>query len=96
MIRLGHTLFYVGIGAICHALFVGSTFVASSAWTWAWLLAWPALLASLLLAGIVGVLAVAVVIGLCVVTYQHFRDKYRRNLRQKTINRMKHSSFYSS
>ena len=32
---------YLGIGAMLHALFVGSTFDWTSAWTFGWLLGWP-------------------------------------------------------
>lgn len=35
---------YLGVGALCHALVLGPTFDFGSAWTWAWLLAWPAAL----------------------------------------------------
>jgi hypothetical protein len=35
---------YLGIGALLHALFVGSHFDWSSAWTWGWLVAWPIML----------------------------------------------------
>lgn len=38
MIRIG---LYLGIGAICHLIFIGAQFDWSSAWTWVWLLGWP-------------------------------------------------------
>lgn len=33
---------YLGVGLLCHLLFVGSRFDWSSAWTWLWLVFWPA------------------------------------------------------
>lgn len=45
---------YLGMGALFHALFVGSRFDWSSAWTWGWLLGWPVGL--LITAGIVVVI----------------------------------------
>ena len=35
---------YLGIGAMLHALFVGSTFDWTSAWTFGWLFGWPIML----------------------------------------------------
>ena len=33
--------FYLGVGALLHALFIGPHFDWSSAWTWGLLLGWP-------------------------------------------------------
>lgn len=42
MIRsLRNTLIYFGIGALCHAVFVGSHFDSRSLLSWGWLCAWP-------------------------------------------------------
>lgn len=35
---------YLGIGAMFHAVFVGSQFDWQSAWTYGWLLGWPIML----------------------------------------------------
>lgn len=45
VITLVRLIIYFGIGAICHALFVGDQFVWTSSWTIAWLFAWPIMLA---------------------------------------------------
>ena len=42
--RLTRFAIYIGIGALCHAFFVGPVFDWSSAWTLAWLLVWPLML----------------------------------------------------
>lgn len=36
--------FYLGVGALCHAVFMGAHFDWASAWTWGWLLGWPAMM----------------------------------------------------
>jgi hypothetical protein len=41
---------YLGIGAMLHAVFVGSHFDWSSAWTFGWLLGWPIMMMGALLA----------------------------------------------
>lgn len=35
---------YLGMGAMLHALFIGSQFDWSSAWTFGWLFGWPIML----------------------------------------------------
>ena len=35
---------YLGVGTLCHLIFVGAHFDFSSAWTWLWLLGWPIML----------------------------------------------------
>jgi hypothetical protein len=51
---------YLGIGALCHALFVGSHFDWSSAWTYGWLFGWPAMI----FAAAWALMLVLIVIGL--------------------------------
>jgi hypothetical protein len=42
--RIVSLLIYLGIGAMCHALFLGARFHFNDAWTYAWLLGWPIML----------------------------------------------------
>jgi hypothetical protein len=44
MTRLMGFGIYIGIGALLHAIFVGSHFDFTSAWTFGWLLGWPIML----------------------------------------------------
>lgn len=44
-ISVGGLVIYLGIGALFHIVFVGPTFVWSSAWTWLLLFGWPLLVA---------------------------------------------------
>jgi len=60
-VRLILFAIYLGIGAMLHALLVGSTFDWSSTWTFAWLFGWPIMLvvtfgAAIIVGGIICVL----------------------------------------
>jgi hypothetical protein len=57
---------YVGIGALCHAVFIGTQFDWSSAWTFAWVFAWPLMLFAKLVVYFVAFLVICFVTG-CVV-----------------------------
>lgn len=35
---------YLGVGVLCHVLFVGSHLDWSLAWTWLWVFGWPVML----------------------------------------------------
>lgn len=43
--------FYLGVGALFHAVFIGAQFEWDSAWTWGWLFGWPIGLAIILAIG---------------------------------------------
>lgn len=42
--RYAAILAYVAVGTALHVAFIGAEFDPLSFWTWAWLLAWPAML----------------------------------------------------
>lgn len=72
---------YLGIGAMLHALFVGSHFDWSSAWTFGWLLGWPIM-------GLVGMVAFGLVITAIVFPLMWFQDwNEKRQARQRIAAR---------
>lgn len=54
--------FYLGCGALLHAVFVGAQFDWSSAWTWGWLFGWPIMLVIAFWAFILGAALLCLVI----------------------------------
>lgn len=60
-LQLRRLLTFLAVGAFFHAILIGAHFDFTSAWTWACLLAWPALALLGLLAGIVAFLIFGVV-----------------------------------
>ena len=85
MKHLQGILAYIGIGALCHAYFIGERFDFTSAWTIGIMLGWPFYLAALAV-GYVGmwvlwVFAIIIVICLLVGIYTHFQEKLERKNR---------------
>lgn len=70
-------LFYLGFGMLMHLVFVGDHLNLASAWTWAWLLAWPFLLIyNFFLWLIVATAAVAVLI-VALLVFCEVREDWR-------------------
>jgi hypothetical protein len=63
-------LLYLGIGALCHAVFIGAQFDWSSAWTWGVLFGWP-------MAMLGAMFALAVLVGVGVLLVAAFNDARR-------------------
>jgi hypothetical protein len=79
-VRLIIFAIYIAIGAMLHALFVGSHFDWNSAWTFGWLLGWPIMIFVAGWAFIIGgALVCAVVYGLWywLKTFAEWREKRR-------------------
>jgi hypothetical protein len=73
---------YLGIGAMLHAMFVGSQFDWASAWTFGWLFGWPIML---VLASWAAILIIAALIGCGWVIYAWISliANWRHRLKQK-------------
>lgn len=54
---------YLGVGAFCHALMVGSEFQPTNVLSWAWLIGWPV---AVVIAQIAVVFAIVVIVMLAV------------------------------
>lgn len=85
---------YLGIGAICHAVFVGPQFDWSSAWTWGWLLGWPIAFIAAFWSVILALLVVGLAVGAACLIASHFIDQHklrqRREAHRKRIYEMEH------
>lgn len=58
--------FYLGAGALCHAIFIGTTFQASNLLSWGLLLAWPiALLVAAIVIGFFLAMLLMAIVALC-------------------------------
>ena len=83
-----YTAAYLGVGAACHALVIGTTFQAANMWSWAWLCAWPVMLG---VAWFFVVLAALIVVVLLVGAYawisswSFFANRRRAALRRSII-----------
>ncbi|WP_332116016.1 hypothetical protein [Azorhizobium caulinodans] len=69
---------YLGIGAMCHALFYSATFDWNSAWTWGWLLAWPVALFVWFWSVVLIVIAISAVTGIALVFWTALNDRSRK------------------
>lgn len=68
---------YLGIGAMFHALFVGSHFDWSSAWTFGWLLGWPIMA----MAGLYAFALLGIAVVILIMLISEWNDKRQARAR---------------
>ncbi|ACB80896.1 hypothetical protein Mpop_2741 [Methylorubrum populi BJ001] len=65
---------YLGVGAFCHALMVGSEFQPTNVLSWAWLIGWPVAVVIAQLAVFFAVVAVVMLAVLCIAAIEAARS----------------------
>lgn len=77
---------YLGIGALCHAVFVGAQFDWQSAWTWGWLLGWP-VMAAVIFGGVIAFgFAGIIIVGIIAAIAERLK---RHRIRRRAVSELR-------